>query len=58
MHFPKVEFLKFKTRLNIHYPSYRGEINCVDISKDFPTAYRRPIFPQKLINYNIYSYKF
>ena len=25
--FPKVEFLKFKTDSDIHYPSERGEIN-------------------------------
>ena len=35
--FPKVEFLKFKTTSDIHYPSERGEINCVDISKDVTT---------------------
>ena len=31
MHFPKVEFLMFKTDSDIHYPSERGEINCIDI---------------------------
>ena len=38
MHFPKVEFLKFKKNTSdIHYPSQSGEINCVDISKDYKT---------------------
>ena len=38
MRFPKVWFLKFKLTTGIHYPSQRGEINCVDISKDFTTT--------------------
>ena len=39
MCFPKVGFLKFKTT-SFHYPSQRGEINCVGISKDFTTDCR------------------
>ena len=39
----KMRFLKswvfsFKPTISIHYPSQCGEINCVDISKDFTTA--------------------
>ena len=37
MHFLKVEFLKFQNCSDINYPSERGEINCVDISKDSTT---------------------
>ena len=37
MHFSKVEFL-FKTASDIHYPLQRGEINCIDFSKDFTTT--------------------
>ena len=31
--FPKVVFLKFKTDSDIHYPSERGEINCIESAK-------------------------
>ena len=40
MRFPKVFFLSFIATTGIHYPSQYGEINCVDISKDFTTACR------------------
>ena len=40
MHFPKSWVFSFKPTTGIHYPSQRGEINCVDISKDFTTACR------------------
>ena len=43
MRFPKVKFLRFKLASNIHYPSYRGEINCSDISKEFTTKVQSPI---------------
>ena len=44
MRFPKSWVFSFKPTTFIHYPSQRGEINCVDISKDLTTQseiYRR-----------------
>ena len=57
MCFPKVGFLKFKTTASFHYPSQRGEINCVGISKDFRTLHRSQIKKKRMNNYYIYSKK-
>ena len=50
-HFLKVWFLNFQTYLNHSLSitsSQRSEINCVDISKDFPTMSRRLIFKKTI----------
>ena len=41
--FLKVVFYSFKTDTSIHYPLERGEISCVDISKDITTMLQRQI---------------
>ena len=48
MNFPKDGLLKFKPTTSIHYPSQRGEINCIGISKDFTTDFRWHIKKKKL----------
>ena len=40
-------FKSFKTNANIHYQSERGEMNCVDISKDVTTMLQSPILKKK-----------
>ena len=50
MRFPKVEFLKFQTRFKHSLSSYRCEIKCVDISKDFTTTVHKARFSKKKIN--------
>ena len=52
--FPKVDVFKgskFKPTTSIHYPSQRGEINCVDISKEFTTASLMYILKKYIIIY-------
>ena len=44
MSFPK----SLKPISIIHYSSQHDEINCVDISKDFPTMNRRLIFKKNI----------
>ena len=41
--FPKLGFYSLKPISIIHYPSQLGVINCVDISKDFPTMFTKTI---------------
>ena len=45
MHFPKSLGFKVSKRFHsdIHYPSQHGEINLIDISKDFTTKKQLPI---------------
>ena len=50
MHFPKSWVFKVQNRFRHFYSSERGEINCVDISKDFTTTLQIPICKKKLIN--------
>ena len=44
MRFPKSWVFSFKPTISIHYPSQRGEINCLDIRKDFTTSCQWNIF--------------
>ena len=52
MPFPESWVFSFKPTTGIHYQSQRGEINCVDICKDFTTACRWNI-KKKIIIYII-----
>ena len=59
MHFhsQKLDFKVSKEIWIIHYPSQCGEINCVDISKDFTTMFCFLILKKKL-NLLLYIIKF
>ena len=57
MCFPKSWVFSFKPTTSIHLPSQCGEINCVDISKDFTTACQWIFFLKVINNYNIYRLK-
>ena len=46
-----MSFHSFKTTTDIDYPLQRGEINCVDISKDFTITSHIQILKKKIIIY-------
>ena len=57
MSFPKSYVFSFKPTTSFRYPPQRGELNCVDISKDFTTACRWNIKKIIIIIIKIYIVK-